>query len=289
MDELVDEFDARPGSATSLLRTVLGVSVAAGQPWLTSGSLVSLMEAVDVSGARTRTALTRLKAKGVVTTEVRDDASGYVLTPRAEATIQRDIQRIVAPRFMTVDSPWCVISFSIPEEQRDLRHQLRRRLTWVGCGSVAAALLIAPGFMVDEIEQIVADLGVADRVTLFVVDSIRGATEPPVAVQRWWDLESVWALHDVFRATVGPDVEAFRAGREPRAAFRTWIRALDTWRPITYVDPALPAEFLPTDWPGNQTLPQFLELRDLVREPAAAYVAAVVGQGGAKGPESART
>ncbi|GAA3525880.1 PaaX family transcriptional regulator C-terminal domain-containing protein [Nocardioides daeguensis] len=278
--EFVDEFDARPGSATSLLRTVLGVSTAIGETWLTSGSLVSLMEAVDVSGARTRTALTRLKAKGVVATDVRDGASGYVLTPRAEQLIERDSQRIVAPRFMTADSPWCVVSFSIPEEQRDLRHQLRRRLTWVGCGSVAAALLIAPGFMVDEIEQIVADLDVADRVTLFMVDSIRGATEPAVAVQRWWDLESVWALHDEFRQRVAPDVEAFRASGEPRAAFRTWVRALDAWRPITYVDPALPAEFLPTDWPGNETIPLFLELQDLVREPAAAYVAAVVGDRG---------
>lgn len=270
-----DEIDARPGSTTSLLLTIIGSHLREQGRWLPSTSLVALMEAIDVPAARTRTALTRLKHKGMLVSESRAGTTGFFLPDAALPVLERGDARILQPRLMQDDERWFVLSFSVPEENRDVRHQLKRRLTWIGCGSVAGALWIGPAHLVDEAEEIVEELGLVGRVTVFMVDELRGATEPRVAVARWWDLATIRALHDHFLAAHAASPDAFRADRAPRTAFRLWTTALDAWRPITYIDPGLPLSVMPEDWPGIRSIPLFLELRRLLEAPAREYVGSI--------------
>lgn len=266
------EIDARPGSTTSLLLTVIGSALREQGRWLSSATFVSLMEAVDVPPARTRTALARLKSKGMLVAQTRAGVPGCFLPDEAVTVLERGDARIDQPRLMADDERWFVLSFSVPEENRDVRHQLKRRLKWIGCGSVAGALWIGPAHLVDEAEAIVEDLGLVGRVTVFMVDELRGATEPQVAVARWWDLATIRALHEDFLREHDGSLAAFAADPTPRTAFRLWMRVLDTWRPITYVDPGLPHAVMPEDWPGARSIALFLELRERLSTPAGAYV-----------------
>lgn len=274
------EIDARPGSAGSLLLTIMGAHLRAQGGWLPSAAYVDLMADVGVSAGRTRTALTRLKDKGVLRSDSRDGTSGYALTDAALPLLERDDARMREPRLMGADERWFVLSFSVPEERRDVRHQLKRRLTWIGCGSVAGALWIGPSHLVDEAEAIVDDLGLAGRVTVFMVDELRGATEPRVAVERWWDLATIRALHDDFLAAHASAPDEYAADATPATAFRLWTSALDRWRPVAQIDPGLPASVMPEDWPGGRTVPLFVRLRDLLSAPAREHVAAVVAAAG---------
>ncbi|GAA3525917.1 PaaX family transcriptional regulator [Nocardioides daeguensis] len=276
MSGVMDDLDARVGSTTSLLRTVIGTSVRTEGGWLSSSAFVTLLEELGVPAGRTRTALTRLKAKGIVVLETRAGSAGYSLTDAARLMLERGDRRIYQPRFMDDDQDWFVISFTVPEDDRQLRHQLKRRLSWIGCGSVAGALWIGPGFLIDEAEQIVADLGLTGQVTFFVVQEIRGATAPADAIARWWDLPAIAARHEDFLAAHGASLAAYRADPGPQNAFRRWVLALDAWRPIPYVDPGLPLSLLPDDWPGRRSIPAFLELRDALSVPAAEYIHTVV-------------
>lgn len=272
MSVVLDDLDARPGSTTSLLRTVVGACMREQGGWLASATLVRLMAEVDVPAGGTRTALNRVKAKGLLVAEARDGVPGYRLAPEALPMLARGDRRIHQPRWMTDDDGWCLISFSVPEEHRDRRHQLRRRLAWIGCGTVASALWICPAYLADEVRGIVQDLGLADRVTTFLVSDI-GA--PRQIVQGWWDLADLRARHERFLDGHAGALQVVRADPAPRMAFRVWILALDAWRPIPYLDPGLPPWLLPADWPGRLSIPLFLELRDAVREPAAAFVSTV--------------
>jgi len=267
-----DDIDARPGSTTSLLLTIIGGSLRAQGRWMPSAVFVELMETIDIPAARTRTALTRLKAKGMLVAETRGGVAGCFLPDTAIPVLEREDARIDQPRLMTDDERWFVLSFSVPEEDRAVRHQLKRRLKWIGCGSVAGALWIGPAHLVTEAEEIVEDLDLVGRVTVFMVDELRGATEPRVAVARWWDLDTIRALHDDFLDAHKSSLDAFRVDPTPRNAFRTWTRALDAWRPITGIDPGLPASVMPEDWPGARSIPLFLELRELLAGPAMRYV-----------------
>lgn len=272
------EIDARPGSTTSLLLTIIGSALREQGRWMSSAAFVTLMEGVDVPPARTRTALTRLKSKGMLVGETRDGVAGCFLPDEAISVLERGDARIDQPRLMADDERWFVLSFSVPEENRDVRHQLKRRLKWIGCGSVAGALWIGPAHLVDEAEAIVEDLGLVGRVTVFMVDELRGATEPQVAVARWWDLATIRALHEDFLREHDASLAAFAADPTPRTAFRIWTRALDTWRPITYVDPGLPQTVMPEDWPGARSIALFLQLRDRLGAPARAHVDEVVSR-----------
>jgi len=267
---VLDDLDSRPGSTTSLLRTVVGNTLRARGGWMPTAALVALMEAVDVPPARTRTALSRVKARGLLLAENRAGVAGYALSPAALPMLERGDRRIHHPRTMREGDPWGLVSFSLPERERDLRHQLRRRLGWMGCGTVTGALWICPATLLDEVEEIVADLGLTERVTLFVADEVRGVRDLREAVGRWWDLTAIARLHAEFLARAGA-TGADRSGLGPREAFHAWTIVLDSWRPIPYLDPGLPLTLLPDDWPARRSIPFFLEARDRVAAAALEF------------------
>jgi phenylacetic acid degradation operon negative regulatory protein len=170
---------------------------------------------------------------------------------------------------MVTSDRWCLISYSIPESQRQLRHQLRRRLSWIGCGTVTAALWICPEYLTSEVEGILTDLGVRASASIFLADEARVDGGLERAIGRWWDLPAIAARHQAFlaayRSVVGEDLT-------PQQAFAAWIGCLDSWRVIPYVDPGLPAAWLPADWPGNLSVPLFADLREQLEDLSGRYV-----------------
>ncbi|MGP2439936.1 PaaX family transcriptional regulator [Streptomyces sp. JW3] len=278
MSVILDDMDARPGSATSLLRTVVGTYLRGMGGWIAVSHLVELMDTVGVSAPRTRTALSRVKAKGLLVAEVRDGVPGYRLLPEAVPMLVRGDRRIYTPRWMAEGDRWCLISYSVPEENRSLRHQLRRRLYWIGCGSVSPALWVCPEYLADEVREILDDLGLSRSATLFLADEVRGPGTLAERVATWWDLDAIGDLHEAFLSAHGEQIRALGDEPEPERAFATWITSLDTWRIIPYLDPGLPAALLPEDWPGKESIPLFRTLQRTVLTHATAHVRAVTGR-----------
>ncbi|GAA2245405.1 regulator [Herbiconiux moechotypicola] len=278
MSEILDDMDSRPGSTTSLLRTVLGLYLRQLGGWIAVADLLELMEALDVPAPRTRTALVRVKKKSLVVPETRDKVAGYSLVPEAATMLARGDRRIYHPRNMGPESRWCVVSFSIPEENRHLRHQLRRRLHWIGCGTVSPALWICPAYLAGEVEEILDDLELREHSTVFIAERPRVAGDLRQAIEGWWDLDEIRGHHEAFleqHAADGlvptdPPVSA-------REAFAIYIRSVDTWRIIPYIDPGLPAGLLPDDWPGDASNALLLELRERFSGPATDFVSEVTG------------
>lgn len=271
---ILDDFDARPGSTTSLLRTVVGLYLRDLGGWVAVADLVELLGSLDVPPAGARSAVSRVKARGLLVPETIDGRAGYRLAPGAGAMLERGDRRIFTYRRQREDDPWCLVSYSLPEERRDARHQLRRHLAWIGAGTVADGLWIAPGHLADEVEEILLGLGVRDAATVFQAGPPRVAGSFADAAARWWDLDRIAALHRAFVVRHGvPDggPPAGEAG-SPREAFARWVRAVDDWRPIPYVDPGLPPAALPPGWPGAESVALFRDLRAAFAAPAAEHV-----------------
>ncbi|OJV93559.1 MAG: hypothetical protein BGO47_06440 [Microbacterium sp. 67-17] len=272
----LDDIDSRPGSTTSLLRTVVGIYLRELDGWISVADLLQLLDALGVPGPRARTALARVKKKRLLVPESRGRTAGYRLAPEAVPMLERGDRRIYHPRNMDGASRWCLVSFSIPEESRGLRHQLRRRLQWIGCGTVSPALWIAPAYLLDEVEEILKDLSVRDRATVFVADHPRVAGELADAVAQWWDLSEIRSHHDEFLRDHAA-IAAIEPGSS-REAFATYIRGVDSWRIIPYVDPGLPPALLPRDWPGPASTALLRLLRRRFSGPATDYVSEVTGR-----------
>jgi len=58
-----------------------------------------------------------------------------------------------------------------------------------------------------------------------------------------------------------------------------YVRVLTGWRRMPYLDPGLPAEFLPRDWSGIRAAELFFELHAKLETPARAYVAKAINLG----------
>lgn len=271
---VLDEIDARPGSTTSVLRTFVGLYLRRLGGTIAIADLVRLMEDFGIPAARTRTGVVRLKKKGLLLHD-REGSIGYRLNPDSVPMLERGDRRIFQARRMQDDDPWCLISFSIPESQRDLRHQLRRRLQWIGCGVVAPALWICPDYLSDEVEQILDDLGVRAHATLFRSETPRVAGELRDAVNSWWELESLRVEHETFAAAADA-IEATPIASD-LDGFVGYMRVIDSWRVLPYVDPGLPSSLVPDHWPGQASVDRFNELSGRLAAPAWAHVRSVTG------------
>lgn len=271
---VLDDLASRPGSANSLIRTVVGVAIRPCGGWLSTASFIELMEAVGVSANRTRTALTRVKGKGLISAASREGKPGYALTPEGERLLARGDRRIYGQRSMQPGEAWCLISFSIPEEQRSLRHQFRQRLSWIGAGNVSPAVWIVPEYLRSELEDIVEDLELQRQVTVFTVTGMRNAgLSAPELAQDWWNLDALRRLHDGFLAEHEATLSECAETTDPGVLFGAWVRALDSWRPIPYLDPGLPEALLPGDWPADRSGALFQALRDATSTAVEAILA----------------
>ncbi|MFD0361296.1 PaaX family transcriptional regulator C-terminal domain-containing protein [Nocardia sp. GCM10030253] len=275
---VLDDLDSRPGSATSLARTVLGAYVRDLGGWIAIADFTELLVLLGIPAQSTRTAVTRLKAKGVLHAESRSGRSGYCLTDAATAMFSRGDPRIFGFRQMVPGDAWRLMSFGIPESERAARHQLRRRLSSIGCGTVSAGLWIYPEYLAVEAAAIVTALRLDEYVTSF------RATDPAVpgtvrdAAAQWWDLDDLADRHRTFHER-HHDVLEFDDTSDHNA-FARFIPLLDEWRIIPYLDPGLPDDMLPPDWPGPASVRLFAEARQRYLEPSRRWVRALVDKHG---------
>lgn len=271
---VLDDIDSRPGSATSLARTVLGAYVRDLGGWIAIADFGALLARLGVPEPSTRTAVARLKSKGVLDAETRSGRSGYRVTAAAEAMYLRGDPRIFGFRQMGDADAWHLISFGIPESERAARHQLRRRLTSIGCGTVSPGLWICPEYLAGEVTAIVHALGLDAYVTTFrAVDLSVPGPLPEVAAQ-WWDLPALAARYRAFLARHRGLLDP--AELSDREAFERFVPALDEWRVIPYLDPGLPQRMLPADWPGPAAVRLFADAQHRCLAPSRRWVKSMV-------------
>jgi phenylacetic acid degradation operon negative regulatory protein len=254
----------------SLLMTFFGAFLRRLGGWIAVADLVALMADLDLDEQAVRSAVSRLKRRGVIAPERRGGAAGYRLTAHGEDVLAAGDARIFGRDGSGRAGEWLVVVFSIPEARRALRHRLRTRLQWLGLGTVAAGVWIAPAPAEAEVRRVVADLGLGDHVELFRGRHLGGG-EP---VAQWWDLDGIAAEYRAYVAAWEPALD--RASRPPAQAFADHVRQLDAWRRIPFHDPGLPAAALPEDWPGAHAWAVFRALDRRLRGPARRHVAARV-------------
>lgn len=272
---VLDDIDARPGSTASLLRTIIGLYLRRIGGWISAADLVALAADLGIPSGQARTGIARLKKKGLLVSE-RADAIGYRVSDAAIPMLERGDRRIFDVRLMRDDDPWCLVSISIPESRRDLRHQLRRRLQFIGCGVVAPALWVCPWHLHDEVEEILDELGARSGAVVFRTRTPSVAGSLAAAAATWWDLGALRVEHELFQATVA-DFAQMTDEHSGDAAFAAYVRLIDGWRVLPYRDPGLPPSLLPTDWPGQRSFDLHAGLSARFAEPAWQHVCSAVG------------
>ena len=244
--------------------------------WLSVSSVVRLLGDLGVDSAGVRSSISRLKRRGILVADRLGGAAGYGLSARAREILAEGDRRIFHRRVATLKDGWVLAVFSVPETQRSRRHTLRSRLSWLGFGSVAPGVWIAPAHLADETRDVLTELGLAGYVDLFTaraVDAVNLAAD----VARWWNLERIRTAYAGYIEAWQPVASAWQRRRrvDVEQAFVDYVQTLTGWRRLPYLDPGLPAELLPPDWPAGEAAEVFLGLHDRLRAPAHEFVESV--------------
>jgi phenylacetic acid degradation operon negative regulatory protein len=283
--------DALAAQPRALIVTIYGLYARAVGGWLSVAALIKLMADLGVEEPAVRSAISRLKLRGLVEPSRVNGAVGYALSDRGTEILAEGDRRIFdrPPSAAADGADWLLAVFSVPEHERSRRHALRSRLTWLGFGTVAAGVWIAPGQLADETRDVLAADELSGYVTLFTAGYLAFA-DVHEEVRKWWDLDRLEQLYQAFIDSAGPVLARWQAAGPQTsdaglpdeagqgAAFADYVRVLTAWRRLPFLDPGLPPELLPPDWHGARAAELFHQLQQRLSGPAAEHVLAVTGQ-----------
>jgi phenylacetic acid degradation operon negative regulatory protein len=240
-----------------LLLSVFGEYVLPqGRPVWTS-ALLRVATGLGVEEKSARQALNRLAADGWIEAERSGRRVRYTLTERARASLGEGAERIYSfgRERDSWDGRWLVLLVSVPESKRDLRHQLRTRLTWAGLGSPAPGVWLTPHVAREaEAKQVIESLGLDVAVFSFC-GPFGGVGSERAMVEQAWHLGDLAAGYEDFVARF--------AGMRPETGDQTLlaqVRLVHEWRGFPRLDPQLPRELLPAHWIGMRAANVFADL-----------------------------
>lgn len=261
-----------------LLGTLLGDYWFWRPEHLPSAALVEILGEFGIAEQAARAAMRRAAARGVVTASKKGRTTAYGVPARTRETIIAHLTRLM--RFgagdRAWDGRWTMALFSVPEEQRETRRAVRTRLRWLGLAPLYDGVWVSPWSVEDRTLDVLADLGVS-AATVVRADLVgAGETGSPVEA---WDAGELRQRYEAFLAEHGQLRERIRAGAVgPEEALVARTRLMTQWREFPDLDPDLPAELLPPDWPLSRARALFTESYDGLGPLAEQRFAELVGR-----------
>lgn len=264
-----------------LIVTVYGLYARVGGGWMSVASVIALLGDLGVDQQTVRSAISRLKQRGLLVASKRGRTAGYALSEEAGAILAEGDHRIFEHRRAAAEDPWLLAVFSVPETERDKRHRLRSRLSRLGFGTVASGVWIAPAHLRTVTADVLTRHGLEGYADLFECAYVAFG-DPREKIRQWWDLDQLGRLYDEFLAAHRPVLAKWKRRRAQRPgdgaeAFADYVRVLTDWRRLPYADPGLPAELLPADWEGALAAQLFVDLRARLEAPARRHAVTATG------------
>ena len=270
---------ARSARLRHLIVTIYGLYARSDGGWLSVAALIRLLADLGVDEPAVRSAISRLKRRGILEARRQEGSAGYQLSAEALAILREGDARIFRRRRAVLADGWLLAVFSVPEAERHRRHVLRSELTRLGFGMVAPGVWIVPAHPQDTTAETLRRLELDAYADLFRADHLAFG-DPAAKIRRWWDLDELERQYESFIRAHEPVLRHWEQTGPPgeQEAFADYVRVLTDWRRLPYLDPGLPAELLPDGWVGIRAADLFFALRALLEEPARAYVKRTVSR-----------
>jgi phenylacetic acid degradation operon negative regulatory protein len=259
-----------------LIVTIFGLYARIERDWLPISAVVRLMAELGVDSPAVRSSISRLKRRDVLRSVPGAGVAGYAVSPAMLQVMADGDRRIFDRRPPSLVEGWVQVVFTVPEAERGKRHELRSRLARLGFGPVAPGVWLAPGRLADEVREMLSRRQLTGYVDLFHTDYL-GYAELAGRVRDWWDLADLSDRYCQFLTRYRPVPGRLElAGYGLGKAFAEYVRMLTSWRRLRYLDPGLPIEVLPADWPGTPATELFAELNQLLRPLAHQHASTVI-------------
>jgi phenylacetic acid degradation operon negative regulatory protein len=241
--------------AKSLVMTIFGDSIAphGGTVWL--GSLIELLAPLGVNDRLVRTSIFRLAEEGWLESERSGRRSSYAITADALKQFGKAYRRVYAPLEPVWDGYWILLFAPSSDVAPSKRSPLRKELLWEGFGMLSPGVYASPVVEESVVHEMLQRFGLQDQ--LFVVKAKdlpgTGGKSLSAAVEEAWPLKEVREGYKRFITQFAPLAHSL-AGRDvaPEQAFVIRTLLIHEFRRVQLHDPKLPAELLPSAWPGKE-------------------------------------
>jgi phenylacetic acid degradation operon negative regulatory protein len=229
--------------------------------------LITLLGYFGVPDPTARVAVARLRKEDWLTARKTGRETVLALTPTAWQELDEGRNRIFGRAAGPWDGHWHMVIYQVPESERALREQLRRRLSWLGFGPLSASVWLSPHDLTGPVRSAFADHSTV-QLDVFRSRSDGSAADRAIA-GRAWDLTALDADYQAMLARGRPQLEGYRT--QPLSgpdALSERIRLIHDYRRFPFRDPDLPPELLPEGWHGRQAHEVFLTAHGLLRAAA---------------------
>lgn len=235
--------------------------------------LIGVLEGAGVGAPATRATLDRLVRSEILVRSRNGREIQFSLTEHGMAVLGEATHRVRGPRpFDPQGEGWTLVTFSIPEGQRTLRHRLRSTLTWEGFAPLRDGLWLAPGEvdLCGSLEPLRQDLP-PNTVVAF---HARELADFPIgeSVRAAWDIEAIRREHLAFIETWAEPAGAELASSALTA--RTMLVA--DWLALLRADPRLPRDFMDAHWPADRSAEVYRRMHERLADASTAEFAALV-------------
>jgi len=272
IDRLIQEAAPRP---QALLFTLWGDYVVHRGGEIAAGSLIRLAAELGLSEPALRAVLARMTRADWLRATRSGRRSFYRLSEHGRAVIREGTVRIFRHPRETWDGEWQIVAYSIPEPQRDLRDQFRKRLAYLGFGPLAAATWISPHRLETDVAALADELGIQPYLEQFRGRYATPATAATLAA-RVWPLDELAAEYGRFDQRWRAIVAELGTLSVPDAqAFALRVRLIHEYQRFFLRDPELPPALLPSDWPGTRATMLFDRLHETLAVGANRFFDAV--------------
>jgi phenylacetic acid degradation operon negative regulatory protein len=289
-DALADEDIPQPWTTPGpvaqrpprLLLTLLGDYWWQRTEPLPSAAIVALLAEFGVSDSAARAALSRLTRNGLLETSRSGRRTSVRLSAHAAEVLDDGARRIFSfgAGGDQWDGMWSLVAFSIPEQHRSARDELRKALRWLGFAPLYDGLWVSPRDHADRVMARLSDLGIATatafRATALPVTPASAQSQIPA---RAWDLSGLRDRYQEFTEYASLLRDQTQAGEISTAdALVARTRVMNEWRAFPAMDPDLPDELLPPAWPRAAARELFIACYDLLGPLAARRVRQIIAR-----------
>jgi phenylacetic acid degradation operon negative regulatory protein len=239
-----------------------------------ASDLVALLGVFGVEPAAVRMTLSRLRREHWFTTRRAGREVTYALSPHMLGVLQDGRERIFADYDEPWDLCWTTVVQQSVKNDRLVRDQLRRQLTWLGFGSLSPSTWLTPR------DRRVAFESVRSEFPDVHFTMLRSRSEDLEVdrdiVARCWDVADMNRRYEDFLSENAPLAEA--TGVEGADALRARTAIIAAYRHFPFLDPWLPKELRPDGWLGTDANVLFRTVHRDLGAAATAFVADVVGR-----------
>ncbi|MDQ6931159.1 MAG: phenylacetic acid degradation operon negative regulatory protein PaaX [Candidatus Eremiobacteraeota bacterium] len=263
----------------SLIFTLYGDFVYGHGDKLWIARLVRLMAEFGLSEQAVRQAVSRMSRQGWLAPVREGKRAYYALTPKGAKRVEAIAPRIYEPA-AEWDGRWRLLTYTIPETNRERRDRLRKDLVLLGLAPLSSSTWISPRDISAAMREIVTAHGVREHAHFFTAD-YAGPLGDAELLARSWDLRAIAKAYEDFNTFYAPRFEREHSTRmfSPEQAFAERLALVQDFRRFLYLDPGLPSALLPAHWPGSVASALFRKYYRLILSKATDFFERILPDG----------